>query len=970
MDSPDRGRPSLDVTAGEASSGAGGGVATASGVVTASGAATATARARINSAAILEVGTVLGGRFEILEILGVGGMGAVYKAHDRDIGRIIALKCIRPELADHPEIIQRFKQELLLARQVAHRNIIRIFDVRESGGLKFITMEHVVGRDLRSILSERGKLPPSEALDIIQQVCAGLAAAHAEGVLHRDLKPSNIMLDQQGRVVVMDFGLARTLSGEGMTQTGAVLGTMEYMSPEQAKAEDLDARSDLYTVGLIFYELLTGKMPFQAASATASLLKRTQQAAIPAADIDPEVSRPVSAIVSKCLEREPSQRYQNFLELIAELDVVQGKRPVSTVIVAPPQATPWKRMSAVAVALVISAVAGTFWWTRSRPTAPETHKAVTVLLADFQNRTSDPVFDGTVESGFALAIEGASFINAYNREQARKIAAQLKPGAASLDEENARLVAVREGVNVVISGAVEKQGDGYKISCQAIDANTSQAIGSAETSVASKSAVLQAVGSLAGKMRGLLGDTTPESVKLAQEETFTSSSIEAAHDYAVAQGLRYAGKSDEAIQAFKKAIELDPSFGSAYGSLAAVYWNLGNQAEAIKSYKTAMQHIDRMTDREKYRTRGGYYLAVADGDKAVEEFSALVKQYPADSMGQSALAFAYYLRHDMVHAMEASRRAMEIYPKNVVYHNNEALYALFAGDLETAEREAEAVLQINPQYDKAIITIALTETARGNFEKAIAGWHKIGALGVTGASYEANGLADLALFRSDPVEAIAILQKGIAGDLSAKNNSGAAKKYVVLAEAQLMSGKQAEALRSIDHAVSMDKASVLFPAGRAYAMVGADAKALALAAALTQQVDPMPQAYGKLVEGDIQLNRGHANEALKLYHESEKISDTWLSRFELARGYLKAGAFTEANTELENCLKRRGETTDIYVDEQQTFRYFPPTQYYLGEALQGMRSAGAPEAYRNFLALKVKEAKDPMVEQARRRLIP
>ena len=376
-----------------------------------------------------------------------------------------------------------------------------------------------------------------------------------------------------------------------------------------------------------------------------------------------------------------------------------------------------------------------------------------------------------------------------------------------------------------------------------------------------------------------------------------------------------------------------------------------------------------MTDREKYRTRGGYYLAVADGDKAVEEFSALVKQYPADSMGQSALAFAYYLRHDMVHAMEASRRAMEIYPKNVVYHNNEALYALFAGDLETAEREAEAVLQINPQYDKAIITIALTETARGNFEKAIAGWHKIGALGVTGASYEANGLADLALFRSDPVEAIAILQKGIAGDLSAKNNSGAAKKYVVLAEAQLMSGKQAEALRSIDHAVSMDKASVLFPAARAYAMVGADAKALALAAALTQQVDPMPQAYGKLVEGDIQLNRGHANEALKLYHESEKISDTWLSRFELARGYLKAGAFTEANTELENCLKRRGETTDIYVDEQQTFRYFPPTQYYLGEALQGMRSAGAPEAYRNFLALKVKEAKDPMVEQARRRLI-
>src|SRR5205814_2473744 len=185
--------------------------------------------------------------------------------YDRDIEREIALKVIRPDLASNPELLQRFKQELLLARQIAHKNVVRIFDVRESGDIKFITMELINGRDLRGLLAQHGKLPAAEALDIMHQVCLGLAAAHAEGVIHRDLKPQNIMRDQQGRVVVMDFGLARSLeSNDGMTQSGAVIGTMEYMSPEQGLGKQLDRRSDLFTVGLIFYELLTGKMPYEA----------------------------------------------------------------------------------------------------------------------------------------------------------------------------------------------------------------------------------------------------------------------------------------------------------------------------------------------------------------------------------------------------------------------------------------------------------------------------------------------------------------------------------------------------------------------------------------------------------------------------------------------------------------------------------------------------------------------------------
>src|SRR5580698_7440630 len=238
------------------------------------------------AAPVLQIGEVLAGRYEILELLGEGGMGAVYKAQDRELDRPVALKLIRPELASNPGILARFKQELLLSRQVTHKNVIRIYDLGDADGVKFITMEFVEGRDLRALIQEKKKFSPEESVEIMQQVCQALEAAHATGVIHRDLKPQNIMRENNGRILVMDFGLARTVEGDGMTQTGALVGTMEYMSPEQALAKDLDQRSDLFAAGLILYEMLTGKMPYKAESALASLIMRTQQRAIPVSDHD------------------------------------------------------------------------------------------------------------------------------------------------------------------------------------------------------------------------------------------------------------------------------------------------------------------------------------------------------------------------------------------------------------------------------------------------------------------------------------------------------------------------------------------------------------------------------------------------------------------------------------------------------------------------------------------------------------
>jgi serine/threonine protein kinase len=220
-------------------------------------------------------------RYEILQILGQGAMGAVYKARDREVDRVVAIKVIQPELANSLEMLKRFKQELILARQVTHRNVVRIFDIGETDGTKFITMEFVEGRDLKSTIVSRGKIPTEEAVNIIRQICLALDAAHSEGVVHRDLKPQNIMIDNNGRVVVMDFGIAHSKELPSMTMTGALVGTPEYMSPEQALGEKTDQRADIFAVGIIFYEMLIGKVPFGAKTVLESMFKGTRRSATP-----------------------------------------------------------------------------------------------------------------------------------------------------------------------------------------------------------------------------------------------------------------------------------------------------------------------------------------------------------------------------------------------------------------------------------------------------------------------------------------------------------------------------------------------------------------------------------------------------------------------------------------------------------------------------------------------------------------
>jgi len=268
----------------------------------------------------LQLGTLFGNRYEILSILGQGGMGRVYKARDREVDKLIALKTIRLDTADGPEALARFKQELVLARKVTHKNVVRIFDLGEAEGLKFFTMEYIEGESLKAAIRRRGALPPVEAASLSRQILGALAEAHAEGIVHRDLKPQNVMVDKAGTAHLMDFGIARATDTTGMTATGAVVGTPDYMSPEQVKGEKAGPESDLFSFGVILYEMLTGELPYQADSPVSKVMMRLSHRPRPVREISKDVPRYLDAIVRRCLEIDPDLRYRSARDVLVDLE--------------------------------------------------------------------------------------------------------------------------------------------------------------------------------------------------------------------------------------------------------------------------------------------------------------------------------------------------------------------------------------------------------------------------------------------------------------------------------------------------------------------------------------------------------------------------------------------------------------------------------------------------------------------------
>ena len=637
------------------------------------------------SAAVLQIGDVLGDRYEILQLLGEGGMGAVYKSSDRELGRPVALKVIRPELASNPAILARFKQELLLAHQVTHRNAVRVYDLGEASGVKFITMEFIEGSDLRSLLLKHGKFSPEEAVEIVRQICLALEAAHGVGVIHRDLKPQNVMQDKQGRILVMDFGLARSLESDGMTQTGALVGTMEYMSPEQAMGKQLDQRSDIFALGLIFYELLTGKMPYKADTALASLLKRSQERAIPASEIDAAVPKGLSDIVSKCLERDVEHRYANVSEMLADLDAWQGKRPVMAsmagtlrasgsagVAPASTRKLPWMWVGAAILAIAVGV--GGWLWRSGLPATTSTSVAKgpvnSLAVLPFRNASGDPGLDW-IGSNLAELLPNdigqSASLRTVSADRLHQVLNDLRFTSDSpLDPGTLRNIASNSSAQTLIWGQFTRSNGRIRIDANLQDFKRGANIIPLDVEAASEKDLPAAVDQLAKKVRENLA-LSPEIVKELQEQAFrpSSSSVEALRAYNEGMNLMRQGKNLEAQKQFEAATQADDKFALAYARLGQAYSNQGYDTEAEKNSRRAVNLSQNLPVSERYFIAATNARIAGDTDKAIESYTNLEKAAPQDPDIQFALGSLYENNNDFDKATQHYSKVLEQDPKYV-----------------------------------------------------------------------------------------------------------------------------------------------------------------------------------------------------------------------------------------------------------------------------------------------------------------
>ena len=916
-----------------------------------------------NSAASLEVGSVLAERYEILKMLGEGGMGAVYKAKDRELDRIVALKVIRPELAGHASILARFKQELILARKITHRNIIRIYDLGVFEGLRFITMEFVEGQDLASLLEER-KFTPEETVKILRQVCSALEAAHVEGVVHRDLKPQNIMIESSGRVVVMDFGLARSMEATGMTQAGALMGTPAYMSPEQAKGMPADERSDIFAVGIIFYQMLTGVVPFEADTALASMLLRTQGPPPPPIQLNPNVPQPLNDVVLKCLAVNVADRYQSSALLGEDLQDWQ-EGTLHKVIVTPPmvmmeesKAGKWIAI-AVAAALILMAGAYASYRLLHRPAKPVL--PMTVLISDFNNHTGDQVFTGTLESTLKLALEGASFISAYDRTRVRDLG--LKAISGTFDEPKAEQIAASQGLNVVISGGLDRRGTAYQLSARAVQAVTGKILATAEASAPDKDQVLFAVTKLGSAIRKGLGDSTSESEQRLSMESLSAGNVEAVHEYATGLDLLSSGKFADSQAHLSRAVELDPNFGMAYATMASAARNQGRFQEAEQYIRDAIQRSGHMTERERYRTRGYLYFLTSDYQKCVDEYGSLLQRYSADTGAYTNIAICLIQLHNVQKATEFDRRAVSILPKRPIYHANLAFDLVFSGDFQGAVKEADQTVKLG--YVNGYLLHAFASLGQEQIAQAVEDYKNLGKAIPSDAT---TGLADVAAYEGRYSDAVKILESGIKDDLGGTkpDKDAAATKYWMLAHVQVLRNQKAAALQAAKLALENNTAfQTRLIAGQVYAALGEEAKAQELATGLGNELQVEAQAYAKLIQGEIALKNGDSRGAIKLFTDANNLLDTWIGRFDLGRAYLAAGAFAEADSEFDRCIQRRGEAVSLFVDLS-TYGYFPPAYYYQGRAREGMKATGFADSYKKYISIRGKAGEDPLLADARR----
>jgi tetratricopeptide (TPR) repeat protein/tRNA A-37 threonylcarbamoyl transferase component Bud32 len=666
----------------------------------------------------LEPGTAFGGRrYHVIRLLGMGGMGAVYQAWDDELGEAVAIKVIRPEVTEDPglarDIERRFKRELVIARQVTHRNVVRIHDLGEIDGIKYITMPYINGADLATILTREGRLPVRRVLGIARQVVAGLRAAHEAGVVHRDLKPANIMIDPDGNAVIMDFGIARSASGAGATVAGVVVGTLEYMAPEQAMAQPVDLRSDIYSFGLILYDMLAGRRDAsRAESAVAELMKRITQPLPPIRTREPNVPEALEAIITRCLLPEPARRYQTTAALeaaFAALDAdghplaagasqtQSGTQPFTMTTptgAAQPlgqRPLPWKWIAGgVAALLAIVTAAVMVLGPRGAPATTESASAKPLSLAilPFRNSTGTASLDGlgpTLAEMIRAEVGQSARLRLVASERIFQTLRDLRIGSETdLDVASIRRLADFSSANTVVSGRFVKLGEQIRIEATLYDSGREPVVLTA--SAASENDLVQASQQLARSIRENL-TLAPAAVKELEANPFkpSSQSLQALRSYS--EGLDYSrqGEHIEAVNRFEQATKADPAFALAFSRLGQALATLGRGKDAEAASREAVKLSEGLPSEEKDLIAATHATIVKDADKAIESYVRLVQARPADAQLHFELARLYESK----------------------------------GAFDQARDEYAKVLETDAKYVDALLAAGRVEIQRGAFQDSL-----------------------------------------------------------------------------------------------------------------------------------------------------------------------------------------------------------------------------------------------------------